>query len=123
MLLPIGLVVLFIVAELFIVRGLYGKDVHLVHRGLLGRYMRRRHWEGFTTPMPWPLRSCVHYWEEPDPSKVVHEQVHVDQIARDGRIRFAWRYLRDWTHYRYHDIPYEAAAYAAEDQWAKKQAA
>ena len=43
-----------------------------------------------------------------------HEQVHIEQIERDGPIRFSIKYLWWLIKYGYRDNPYEIEAYNRE---------
>jgi muconolactone delta-isomerase len=65
------------------------------------------------------------YIESDDPGRTLrHELAHVRQIERLGRIRFYWRWLREYAAYRVHGhasaeayrrISFEIEAFAAED--------
>lgn len=43
-----------------------------------------------------------------------HELVHIEQIKREGRLRFAVKYLWYLAKYGYRENPYEREAYAKE---------
>jgi hypothetical protein len=58
--------------------------------------------------------------KSPSPVLVNHERIHLEQIKRDGVIKFYWKYLFDYLRNRklgmnhedaYMSIPYEIEAY------------
>ena len=52
-----------------------------------------------------------HLGDEP---LIRHEMAHIDQINREGRLKFAIKYLYFTIRYGYWDNPYEVEARAAE---------
>ena len=71
------------------------------------------------------LYPFVLYCEkEPAPEVIRHEEVHLEQIKRDGVGTFYYRYLRDYFKGRfsglshdeaYRSIPYEKEAYSRQN--------
>ena len=78
-------------------------------------------------PLAWYMRACgfagwASFWRtiyvlpghEGNARLIRHEQAHLEQIERDGRVRFAVRYTWWLARYGYWRNPYEVEARAAE---------
>ena len=81
--------------------------------GLLAWYMRRcgfRGWASFWRTI------YVLTGHEHDERLLRHERCHLEQIERDGRIMFAFKYSWWTIHHGYHMNPYEVEARAAESK-------
>lgn len=78
-------------------------------RGLLARFLRRHGFAAVT--MPWRRVYVLdEYCDRQD--IIAHERVHLDQIERDGAIKFTVLYLWYLALYGYMKNPYEIEAYA-----------
>ena len=63
--------------------------------------------------MPWrTIYVLREHWHDPVLRR--HERVHIEQIERDGAIRFTVLYLWYLVRYGYRQNPYEVEAYARE---------
>lgn len=78
-------------------------------RGLLARFLRRNEFAAVT--MPWRRVYVLPEWMG-HPAIIAHEQVHLDQIERDGPAKFTILYLWWLLRYGYERNPYEIEAYA-----------
>lgn len=69
-------------------------------------WLRATGFKGIT--MPW---GRAYYWPWPaDPGLIAHEQVHLDQLARLGPLRFVARYLWLLLRHGYERHPMEVEA-------------
>jgi hypothetical protein len=78
-------------------------------RGMLARFLRRNGFAAVT--MPWRRVYILPEWEGVD-EIIAHERVHLEQIERDGPLKFTVLYLWWLLRYGYEKNPYEAEAYA-----------
>jgi len=61
--------------------------------------------------MPWRRVYVLGEWASHD-GLIAHERVHLDQIERDGPVKFTILYLWWLVRYGYERNPYEEEAYA-----------
>ena len=61
--------------------------------------------------MPWKRVYILPEWMD-DPVILTHEMVHIEQIERDGAVRFTVKYLWWLAIYGYRNNPYEIEAYS-----------
>lgn len=80
-------------------------------KGLIWAYMRACGFKGWTSF--WNTVYVMPGWEQHQPL-LRHEAKHLEQIEREGRLRFAVKYLWWLVRYGYLANPYETQARAAE---------
>lgn len=69
--------------------------------------------------MPWrSIYVLAHHWSDARLRR--HELIHIEQIGRDGAVRFTLVYLWWLVRYGYWKNPYEVEAYAREDERASE---
>lgn len=74
-------------------------------------FLTRYHLAGIV--MPWRTIYFLPPWNK-CPEFIRHELVHIDQINRDGPIKFSLKYLYWLARYGYRANPYEIEAYGRE---------
>lgn len=79
--------------------------------GMIAWAMRQAGFYGWTSF--WHTIYVLPGWEDVD-WLIRHEAKHLEQIERDGRLRFTVRYLWWLCKYGYWNCPYEIEARAAE---------
>lgn len=79
-----------------------------VATGPMNWFLRRYGFAAMT--LPWRQVHIIFEYRD-DPSVIAHEQVHLDQIDRDGPVWFTLRYLYWLARYGYRANPYEVEAY------------
>lgn len=93
-------------------RRIFGKPARFVTAGLFWRPML--HVLGaIAITMPWRRIYVLAEWQH-DRVLQRHEMIHIEQMERDGTVRFCWRYLWWSARYGYRNNPYEIEAYARE---------
>ena len=81
--------------------------------GLIAAYMRLCGFRGWTSF--WDVIYVLHGYEH-DQRLLRHERKHLEQIERDGRIKFALKYSWWTLRHGYFMNPYEIEARAAESK-------
>jgi hypothetical protein len=80
----------------------------LLARGPLKWFLRRHGFAAVT--MPWRRVYMLPEWQDYEPV-IQHERVHLEQIDREGPIRFTLLYLYWTLRYGYERNPFEVEAY------------
>lgn len=81
---------------------------HRLAPSLLKWYLKRNKFNAWTS-----LWNTIYYVDEKsmmDSELVKHELVHIEQIKREGKIKFLFKYLYYNIRYGYWDNPYEVEA-------------
>lgn len=85
---------------------------HKLARGVIRLYMNKMNYRGWTS-----FWNTIYYLTPSDMGndKVRrHEMMHIEQILREGRLKFAFKYLYYAIRYGYIFNPYEVEARSAE---------
>lgn len=78
-------------------------------RGLIERFLRHHGFAAVT--LPWRVVYVLdEYAHRRD--VIAHERIHLDQIERDGPVKFTLLYLYFLVRYGYENNPFEIEAYA-----------
>ena len=75
--------------------------------GLIKLYMSLMGYKGWTSF--WDTIYMYPGYENNE-ALIKHEMVHIEQIKREGRIKFFFKYTYYWIRYGYKNNPYEVEA-------------
>lgn len=87
---------------------------HKVATGAIKKYMEKMGYFGWTS-----YWGTIYYLDKDSlnsESIKKHELKHVEQMERDGKIKFTFKYLYYWWKVGYHNNPYEVEARKAEEE-------
>ena len=82
--------------------------IHKIAKGLIRAYMNKQGFRGWTS-----FWDTIYYVDEKsmaDKKLRNHELKHIEQIERDGKLKFAFKYTYYQIRYGYKNNPYEIEA-------------